>query len=445
MGVMMQAFYWNCPQEEHRTFGWWNHLRTQIPALSATGFTHLWLPPVHKAANIGGPSMGYDPYDYYDLGEFNQKGHVSTLFGTRVELDRLIAAAHDHRLGVLADMVITHNSGGDATESNPITGEERWTVFAPRSGKFHRDWNCFHPCTFDRGGEQEYGEMPALSHRNPYVLEEIFRMARWLVEDVGFDGFRYDFARGYTSWTIGALQQYHYMRDGHPYRPFGVGHCWCDGEEIDRWVGVANAFNDNPVNAFDIPLQRMLKALCDDAQFDLRRLTEWNTLTSRQPERSVTFVENHDMRDDATAIVNDKLLAYAWILTHEGYPCVYWKDYVTHRLALEDTPNGIAALVSMHEAFAGGATRVLRSDEDLYIMERSGHDTAPGLLFVLNNRSEHWHGAWVRTGWENTRMAPVAWWSAGDVSRPDEQWTSSHGDGGFWAPPRGYAVYVPAE
>ena len=68
MGVMLQAFYWDCPREEHKDFQWWNTIREQIPSLANTGFTALWLPPVHKAGNLGGPSMGYDPYDYYDLG-----------------------------------------------------------------------------------------------------------------------------------------------------------------------------------------------------------------------------------------------------------------------------------------------------------------------------------------------------------------------------------------
>ena len=28
--------------------------------------------------------MGYDPYDFFDLGEFDQKGSVATWFGTQI-------------------------------------------------------------------------------------------------------------------------------------------------------------------------------------------------------------------------------------------------------------------------------------------------------------------------------------------------------------------------
>ena len=74
MGVMLQAFYWDCPRLENREHQWWTFIRSRLPAIAQAGFTALWLPPVNKAARW--KSMGYDPYDYYDLGEFIQKGGV---------------------------------------------------------------------------------------------------------------------------------------------------------------------------------------------------------------------------------------------------------------------------------------------------------------------------------------------------------------------------------
>jgi alpha-amylase len=122
MGVIMQSFYWDCPREDKKEFQWWNAVRDQIPALAKVGFTALWLPPVHKAGNLGGLSMGYDPYDYYDLGEFDQKGTAPTWFGTKKDLLALIRDAHTNGIGVIADIVINHNSGADAQEVNPLTG-----------------------------------------------------------------------------------------------------------------------------------------------------------------------------------------------------------------------------------------------------------------------------------------------------------------------------------
>src|SRR6185436_14566442 len=115
MGVMMQAFYWDCPAIEQRDGQWWPWVTQQVPRLAQTGFTALWLPPACKAANIGGPSMGYDPYDYYDLGQLNQKGRTATWFGTEADLRTLIGTAHTNGLQVYADFVFNHNNGADGT------------------------------------------------------------------------------------------------------------------------------------------------------------------------------------------------------------------------------------------------------------------------------------------------------------------------------------------
>ena len=159
------------------------------------------------------------------------------------------------------------------------------------------------------------------------------------------------------------------------------------------------------------------------------------------PSQAVTFVENHDVvRNDP--IFTDKMLAYAFILTHEGYPCVFWQDYYTWGLGQEDSANGIAALVRIHEDYAGGSTTVLHAGDDLYIMQRNGYNSQRGLIFVLNNRGD-WNGVSVQTQWKNTRFVPMAWRGRNDLNAPQEKWTQEDGCADFWSPPRGYAVYVP--
>lgn len=442
MGVMLQSFYWDCPREDNKEYQWWNTIREQVPALAQAGFTSLWLPPVHKAANLGGPSMGYDPYDYYDLGEFDQKGGIPTWFGTKAELLSLIETAHSHGLSLIADVVINHNSGADEHEVNPVTGQSRWTLFKPKSGKFARNWECFHPSPYETYDEMTFGDMPDLSHRNPYVYTQLLELARWLIEDLRFDGFRYDFVKGYAASTIQAFQEQRYVRDGKPFAPYGVAEFWDSATNTLHWVNSANFSNTNPVDAFDFPLREMLKALCDQYGFSLRNLTTWETILRAQPQTTVTFVENHDLRDEGRPIVNDKLLAYSYILTHEGYPCVFWKDYFNFNLALRGSPNGIDALVQAHEKYAGGASEILYVDDDLYIMQRAGFDDKPGLIYVLNNRGDRWNGAWVEARWRNASFQPAAWWSKSDLNRPGNQSTGPDGRGQFFAPPRGFTVYV---
>lgn len=443
MGVIMQAFHWDCPREDNQEYNWWNYVGDQIPMLANTGFTALWMPPIHKAANISGVSMGYDPYDYYDLGDFDQKGSVKTWFGSQLELTDLINLAHHHSMSVLADMVFNHNSGADAQELNPITEQTRWTEFRPKSDKFKRDWRCFHPSPYETWDDGTFGDMPDLSHRNPYVFGEILKLAQWMVEDIGFDGFRYDFVKGYGPWIVTAIQEYRYMRDGQPFKPYGVGEHWDSARTIENWLNETNAWNDNPVDAFDFPTRDMLKALCDSYGFSLRHLQEWDTLVKKQPHSAVTFVENHDTRDGEKPIINDKLLAYAYILTHEGYPCVFWKDFFNWKLGKVGNADGIAKLVQLHEDFAAGTTQVVWADDDLYIMVRPGHGEKPGLVFVLNNRGDGWNGNFVNVPWSNTHLSAEAWWSGLDSNPPLQKWTDGNGRVDLWAPPRGYAVYVP--
>jgi alpha-amylase len=444
MGVIMQAFYWDCPRLEGKEYQWWNHVNGEIPWLKAAGFTAIWLPPASKAANQGGPSMGYDPYDYYDLGDIDQKGSLKTWFGSKDELLTLIQTAHDNGMDVYADMVLNHNSGGDVEELNPIDHQKRWTRFTPRSGKFPRDYTCFHPSPYEMWDNMTFGDMPDLCHRNPRVYTQLIEYARWLLEEIGFDGFRYDCVEGYGGWMVRAIQELRALKNNKSSKPFGVGECWDSDRTIDDWLDETNAWSDNQAGAFDFPLRYRLKDLCDSYGFSLRRLTEGGTLMNERPADAVTFVENHDVVRD-NPIVNDKMLAYAFILTHEGYPCVFWQDYYTWGLGQAGYTSGIAALVGIHEDHAAGTTSVLYCDDNLYIMQRSGFGAQRGLIFVMNNRGDSWNGAWVQTQWKNARFVPAAWRGRDDAGIPHEQWTQGDGWGEFYAPPRGYAVYVPKE
>lgn len=442
MGVLLQAFYWNCPVGETREGTWWSFVASRLQHLKAAGFTALWLPPAQKASVV--QSMGYDPYDYYDLGDFEQKGGVKTWFGNSAELGNLIQSAHDQGLSVYADLVLDHNYGADGLELNPLIDQERPTLFLPASGLFERNWECFHPCRYESFDEMSFGDMADLCHRNPYVYAEIIKVAQWMIERIRFDGFRFDFVKGYAPWMIKAIAELRYLDKSEiAFKPFCVGECW-DGERtIDNWLGAVNAFIDNPVSAFDFPLHFRLKSLCDVYGYSLRNLSAPGTVMQDYPTQAVTFVDNHDtIRDPSTAVLNEKLLAYAFILTHEGYPSVFWLDYFNYGLAASGSRNGIDALVMAHERYAGGTTDVLFVDDDLYIMQRNGYANQAGLVFVLNNRGDGWRGATVTTRWPNTRFDVVAW-NGRDQNAPESKQTSNTGVSDFYAAPRGYAVYVP--
>jgi len=248
--------------------------------------------------------------------------------------------------------------------------------------------------------------------------------------------------KGYGAWMVRSIQELRALRGGVSFKPYGVGECWDSERTIDDWLDQANAWSDNPVGAFDFPLRWRLRDLCDSYAFSLRNLAERGVLTWDRPAQAVTFVENHDVVRDSP-IINDKLLAYAFIFTHEGYPCVFWQDYFDWDLAQPDNESGISALIKVHEQNAAGSAQVLFVDDDLYIMQRSGLGNQSGLIFVLNNRG-NWNGAWVQTRWNNTSFVPAAWRGHDDLGVPREKSTNDSGWVDLWAPPRGYAIYVPA-
>lgn len=441
MAVMMQAFYWDAPIKENRQGEWWNYLAEQVPRLAASGFNALWLPPFCKAADP--KSNGYDPYDYFDLGDFDQKGSIKTLYGNRKELESLIAVMRKHKISAIADMVINHNSGADEEETNPLDGQKRWTKFNPKSGKFPRDWNSFHPSRYEQvmiEGEKFAG-FPHLCHRNPRVYEAMFEYARMVIEELDFDGFRFDFVKGFGSWMIGLLAKYRYQKkDGSDFSPFVIGEYWSGMNDIEGWLDGVRSVTDTQIAAFDFPLRYKLKDLCDTPNYDLRNLTSDGSVAATRPFNAVTFTENHDM--GGNEVVQDKMLGYSFILTGDGYPCIFWHDYFNYGLARPNTPHGIDALIDAHHRYAGGECCVLHADPDLYIMQRAGNEGQPGLVYVLNNLGNQWSGTSVKTKWNHQRFKPVAW-DGHDSAHPDERTTDGDGNSEFPAPPRGYCVYAP--
>jgi alpha-amylase len=98
---------------------------------------------------------------------------------------------------------------------------------------------------------------------------------------------------------------------------------------------------------------------------------------------AVTFVENHDTDHGGIGgpVVRNKAQGYAYILTSEGYPCVFYKDYSTDPGCFGLKPT-IDNLIWIHEQLADGPTQQRWKDHDVFAYERlGGHH----LLVGLNN------------------------------------------------------------
>ena len=111
----------------------------------------------------------------------------------------------------------------------------------------------------------------------------MFEYARMLIEELGFDGFRFDFVKGFGAWMIGVLAKYRYVKDGNEFTPYVVGEYWSGTDDIDGWINQVNAVTDTQVAAFDFPLRYKLKDVCDTPNYDLRNLTDGGTMMMKRP------------------------------------------------------------------------------------------------------------------------------------------------------------------
>ncbi len=404
-GVMMQAFYWDVPAGGT----WYNVINSKIEEWDEAGISAIWLPPVSKAMN-GGFSMGYDPTDYFDFGDYNQNGSVETRFGSRTELESLINNAHNNNIQVYADIVLNHNSGAQL-ENNPFTGSSTYTDFNPASGKFYRSASDFHPNNIVGSDEGIFGGFPDLSHSVPYVQDWLWNredgVGKYYKNVLGFDGWRFDYVKGFGGWVV---REWVNNVGG-----FSVGEYW-DGNAqlLQDWINSTNRTS----SAFDFACYYKM-----DEAFDGNDLTKLNgdMLWKRDAAKAVTFVANHD-----TDIIYNKMLAYAYILTHEGYPTLFYRDYEEWL-----DKNKLNNLIWIHRNLATGSTNIMYADNDEYIARRNG---SPGIVVYINNSSS-WQERWIQTNWSSTKIKDYTGNSSWEPVTQGDQWVK------IQSPPNSYSVW----
>ncbi len=86
----------------------WREITRKIPELAEAGYESMWVPPPTKGS--GGLSVGYDCWDRFDLGSINQRGSVSTRYGTQADLINMVKVAHRFGIRVYFDNVMNHNA-----------------------------------------------------------------------------------------------------------------------------------------------------------------------------------------------------------------------------------------------------------------------------------------------------------------------------------------------
>lgn len=408
MGVLLQAFFRRgtdgppSPADGGSDAGlpwWWDHLATQARDLARVGFSAIWLPPALKGAS-GTGSVGYDVYDDYDLGGKNQRGTRPTRYGTREQLARCVATMRACGLDVYVDLVENQRSGG-------TNFHYRYRDAAGGDGgRFPKDPDNFHPQVPQDPGvfggrrtrEASFGDDLAVINARPrgYVSKGLGDALGWMMRALDTQGFRLDDAKGVSTQFVPQL-----LSGPATAGKFAVGEFF-DGspQPLEQWLNDTH----RRASAFDFPLRFALARMCNQSQgFDMGGSLDHAGLAGIDPLRAVTFVENHDTdtRPELQPVVLGKLLAYAYILTSEGYPCVFYKDYSTDP-GCYGLKAPIDNLIWVHERLAFGPTVQRWKEVGLFAYERLG---GPHLLVALNK--DDWQGRTITvdTGFgANTRL-----------------------------------------
>ncbi len=210
-----------------------------------------------------------------------------------------------------------------------------------------------------------------------FVSNSLIAAADWLTRTLGVQGYRIDDVKGISTDFL-----FPFLNSQSMAGKLAIGEFY-DGNQdlINNWIFDPAGMRGR-VSAFDFPLRFALASMCANPNnFNMSGLDHAG-LTGISPLNSVTFVENHDTDlQDNNKIVGNKILAYAYILTSEGYPCVYYRDYSNDANCYGLKPL-IDNLIWIHETLAAGPTLQRWEDFNVLAYERIG---APNLLVGLNN------------------------------------------------------------
>lgn len=395
--TLMQGFDW----EVTTAPSLWTTYSAMAKELSNSGVTALWIPPSYKCSS-GINSVGYDPYDYYDLGEFDQKGTVRTKYGTFDELKKAVKHLHKNNIKVIADVVLNHMFGGDESEAiEGITGlpEGESNEFPTRFNdpgrnnkysNFKWDWHCFDAIGIGERDEEVPLLFPGkewddvfdvdylcgldIDYQNKEVRNEMEKWGEWFVNTLDLDGFRLDAVK-YIDKSF--LKEWLDKTRAKTKKDlWTVGEAWVeDAETLGAFVDAV----DKKMNVFDFDLYNVFTMCQNDMSFN--RINSYGLVNTEKSKYAVTFVNNHDTyrpSEDRPGILEGREYYYAYILTLDrGTPCVFWKDY-------SDMKDTLIPMMIARRDYAYGEDRVVAIDRNFYAYQREGTNTHDGLVMCIS-------------------------------------------------------------
>lgn len=324
-GVMLQGFSWDSYNESQ-----WKVLEKQADELK-NYIDLVWLPQSGKCLETT-QVMGYMPYYY-----FNQ----NSSFGSEAELRSLITKFKAAGIGAIADVVINHRN------------TEGWYTFPAETYKgVTYQMQSTDICKNDDGGTTatqaatdgvslsqnndegtDFGGCRDIDHKSENVQKVIKAYLKYLKDDLGYTGFRYDMVKGFDGSHVADYND----ATGVAY---SVGEYWDGNDKIESWINRTNKKSA----AFDFQFRYNVRdAVNGAANGKVATSSDWSKLNSNDNlmhdanyrRYAVTFVENHDTQKRSESEQNDPLrkdtiAANAYMLAMPGTPCIFqphWNAY----------------------------------------------------------------------------------------------------------------------
>ena len=334
-GVMLQGFYWDSFADSQ-----WSYLEEQADDISRY-FSLVWIPQSGNC-NSSYNQMGYMPVYYFD--------HNSS-FGTEAQLRSMIKAYSDRGTGIIADVVINHRNnlgaGGSWVDypAETYKGETyqmlSTDIVKNDDGNKTLDWATKNGLSLSQNNDTGEGwdGCRDLDHKSENVNKVIKAYLDYLINDLGYTGFRYDMVKGYSaSFTAD------YNTAAKP--QFSVGEYWDSSSNIKRWIDGTKVDDVPASGAFDFQFRYRVR--------DAAASNDWSKLAGSTSDQAgypliyqdgysqyaITFVENHDTQyrsasEPLDPLKGDTLAANAYMLAMPGTPCVFYKHWLTQKKALK--------------------------------------------------------------------------------------------------------------
>lgn len=328
-GVMLQGFYWNSYDDTN-----WTNLKSQVNDF-ADNFSLVWLPQSGKCLG-NSQTMGYKPYYY-----FNQ----NSSFGTEAELRDLIKTFKGKGIGMVADVVVNHHDTDGwftfpAEVYKGVTYQFKSTdiVANDDKGKTAKEATKQGVSLSKNNDEgEDWDGCRDLDHKSQNVQTIIKAYLKYLKDDLGYTGFRYDMVKGFSGSHVADYNKSVGIE-------YSVGEYWDSNARIQSWI---NATLKNSA-AFDFQFRYNVRDAINSNNWAALKSTNNLMNDKNWRQYAVTFVENHDMEyrsssEQQDPIRRDTLAANAYLLAMPGTPCVFF----THWLEYKDE---IGAMISARKA-----------------------------------------------------------------------------------------------